>query len=902
MSTRVLLIGWDAADWKVIHPLLENNRMPVLAGFLEQGVMADIRTLEPVLSPMLWNSIGTGKRADQHGILGFIEVDPHHGGVRPVTSTSRKVKAIWNILCQNGYRTHVINWFGGHPAEPVRGVCVSDAYARDFVPPGAPWPLMPGTVHPASLAPALEQLRLRPEHIDAELLQLFVPRAAEVDQKKDHRLEAIARLLAEGFSVHAAATWAMEHEPWDFMAVYYPSIDHFSHGFMHLHPPKLDWVEQHQFDLYRDVVAAAYRLHDLMLGRLLQLAGPDTHVILVSDHGFHSDHLRPRAIPDVPAGPAIQHRSLGIFCMRGPGIRSDERIYGVNLLDVAPTILTLFDLPAGDDMEGRVLAEAFQDLPRLHRIPSWEAVPGESGMHAPGFVMAPEDAQALLRQFVALGYVEAPVEDFEKAREACERERQWNLARVYLSSGRFAAALPILEELQEQVPERGDFGLSLAHCQGVLGMLEEAAATARAAIANHLDTPAARLVLGNVEFARGQYQACLEHLLEAEKADPRLPELYLRIGAAYLKLRRWKSAERAFQHALAIDPHSALAYQGLALTRLRQKRNEEAAVAALTAVGIQHDLPLAHFWLGVALARLGRIRRAIQAFETTLSFHPPVLAAHRWLVRLYLQVPGSAAQMAAHMQAARQARRSREQSLPRLEAIQREARERAAARATSRANRPAATPLNQPDPTDSAPPASLEFTIVSGLPRSGTSLMMHMLSAAGLPVMTDAARTPDPDNPEGYYEWEEMKKVARRPEILRQAEGKVMKVVSLLLPALPRCHRYKVIFMNRPIEEVVASQRKMIDHRGVEEPGLDPQKMTQVLEQHRNTILHRLQATPTFEVFLVDYPDLVLHPQQWVPRIVEFLGHVPHPEAMAGVVRPELHRNRAAPAGNAVLQ
>lgn len=894
MSTKVLLVGWDAADWKVINSLIEDGQMPALAGLLEQGVMADIHTLEPVLSPLLWNSISTGKRADQHGILGFTEVDPRNGGVRPVTSTSRRAKAIWNILCQHGYRTHVINWFGGHPAEPVRGVSVSDAYARDFVPSGQAWPLMPGTVHPESLAVTFESLRLRPDEIDSELLRLFVPRASEIDQAKDHRLEAIARLLAECFSVHAAATWALEHDPWDFAAVYYPSIDHFSHGFMHLHPPRLDWVNPQLFDLYQDVVAGAYRLHDLMLGRLLQLAGPDTHILVVSDHGFHSDHLRPRAIPDVPAGPAVQHRPLGIFCMKGPGVRRDERIYGVNLLDVTPTILTLYGLPAADDMSGRVLAEAFEHLPSLKRIPSWDAVSGESGMHAEGFEMAPEDAQALIRQFIALGYIDEPTEDLRKAREECERERQWNLARVYLASVRYAEALPILEELHHQFPERADFALTLAHCQRALGMPEEAVATAYQAIENHRDTPAARLVLGNVEFDRGNYGACLEHLLAAEKADPCLSDLHLRIGAAYLKLRLWPSAEKALNRALEIDPHSAPAHQGLALACLRQQRNEEAIMAALTAVGIQYDLPMAHFWLGIALARLGQVERAIQAFETTLSFHPPVRAAHRWLARLYLRVPGSGARIARHLQAAREAREHGDQALAALAAIQREARERAAERARTQSPSPVSAVAAAAAGAPPDPPASLEFTIVSGLPRSGTSLMMKMLAAAGLSVMTDAERTPDQDNPEGYYEWEEIKKIGQKPEIMRQAEGKVIKVVSMLLPALPRRHRYKVIFMNRPIDEVVASHTKMIHHRGAQGSDLDPQKMMQVLEQHRNAILLRLQTSAPSQLLVVDYPDLVRQPQVWIPRIAEFLGHVPHPEAMAEVVRPDLYRNRTA--------
>jgi len=116
LAKKVLLIGWDAADWKVINPLLDQGLMPTLDQFINQGTMGNLATLRPILSPMLWNSIATGKRADKHGIHGFMEPDPQNGGVRPVTSTSRKVKAIWNILTQRGYKTHVLGWFAGHPA------------------------------------------------------------------------------------------------------------------------------------------------------------------------------------------------------------------------------------------------------------------------------------------------------------------------------------------------------------------------------------------------------------------------------------------------------------------------------------------------------------------------------------------------------------------------------------------------------------------------------------------------------------------------------------------------------------------------------------------------------------------------------------------------------------------
>jgi tetratricopeptide (TPR) repeat protein len=911
LLNRVLLIGWDAADWKVINPLIENGQLPNLSRFLEEGVMADMITLEPILSPMLWNSIATGKRADQHGILGFTEVDPASGRVRPVSSTSRTSKALWNILSQNGYRTNVVGWFGAHPAERINGACVSDALARGFPPESKPWPMLPGAVFPEALSPVLESLRVRPHEIDPAIIRLFVPRAAEIDQTqppgpdsdRPNLLPVLAKLMAECFTLHSAATYVMEHHPWDFMAAYYISIDHFSHAFMGYHPPKPDWIDQGGFDLYHDVVNSAYRFHDLMLGRLLDLAGLDTTVILASDHGFHSDHLRPREIPNIPAGPASQHRPLGIFAMKGPGIKRDERIYGVSLLDVAPTVLTLFGLPAGKDMPGRVLTEAFEIAPPLERIPTWETVEGPhpDGMHLAGYEMPSEDADLLLEQFVALGYVDEPGENFAAAREDCERERKWNLARVYTSTWRMAEALPLLEELHQMVPERSDFALTLANCQLRLGLLEEARATVHAAIENHVDTPAAQFVLGAIEYDRGDYTQSLKHLRAAEHSHAAQPEFYTRLGLTYLKLRRLPDAQAAFRRAATVNPHSPMAHQGIARVYLRQGDWENAADSALASISFHHDTPLSHLILGVALLRLERPEHAARAFETALSFHPPLGAVHRWLAMAYNRIPGRKHEAEHQRIAAREFLALRRRGFVERESLRQQARFRAydRAEAVSKA-RVEAAPIDDVPVDDGK--ARYEFVIVSGLPRSGTSLMMRMLDAAGVPVMADGQRNADIDNPEGYYEWETIRKLPRKPEILREANGKAIKVISMLLPALPRRHRYKIVFMDRPIAEVVASQVKMIRRRervtGKTGPAADPNQMAQMLGEHRETLIRQMKEAKGFELLIVDYPDLVRSPDTWVEKVHEFLG--PRwlgdggevSSSMKAVIRPDLHRNR----------
>jgi tetratricopeptide (TPR) repeat protein len=699
LAKKVLLIGWDAADWKVINPLLDQGLMPTLDGFINQGVMGNLATLRPILSPMLWNSIATGKRANKHGIHGFMEPDTQNGGIRPVSSTSRKVKAIWNILTQRGYKTHVLGWFAGHPAEPINGISVSDLYPYATAPADKPWPLPPGAVHPENLRDTFAGLRMHPGDVTEAAILPWIPRAAEIDQEKDKGLMSFAKILSENCSIHNAATWILQNEPWDFLAVYYNGIDHFCHGFMHYHPPRMEGIPEDRYEIYKDVVNGAYRFHDMMLETLLDLAGPDATVLLVSDHGFHSDHLRPRGIPAEPAGPAVQHRPFGIFCMKGPHVQQDERIYGATLLDITPTILTLFGLPVGADMDGRVLVQAFEESPQITRIPSWEQESGECGMHPSDLRMDPAAAQAVLQQFVALGYIQPPSEDQSKAVASAVREANYNLARDYLDCGRPDDALPLLEDLARNDPKQSRFQMHLAQCFLALSRRAAAKEILQALITADLNPPEAEakgeqpdalaaadrnqtpqalapeiptqteipeaaapetitaetttprdkqanprpwadLLMGVIHFEEGDMEAALASLLKAEQSDPRLPNLHLRIGETYLRQKRTDDAGRAFQQALDIDGDSPEAHLGLAMVRLRQRRNEEAAEQALLAVGLQHFLPLGHFYLGVALARLGHRQRAMLAFETSLSMLPGLVAAHRWLGALHSQPGG----------------------------------------------------------------------------------------------------------------------------------------------------------------------------------------------------------------------------------------------------------------------
>ena len=198
-----------------------------------------------------------------------------------------------------------------------------------------------------------------------------------------------------------------------------------------------------------------------MLGRLLELAGPEVTTLVMSDHGFHPDALRPSYIPAESAGPAVQHRNLGMISLHGPGIKTGETIYGASVLDVTPTLLHLFGLPVGEDMDGKVLVTALEQPGTVATIPSWDDVPGAAGTHPPGTQLDPVAASEAMKQLVALGYVAPPGDDVEKAIAEVVADLKYNLARAYDDAGRPDLSGPLFEALLAGDPGDARFARGL---------------------------------------------------------------------------------------------------------------------------------------------------------------------------------------------------------------------------------------------------------------------------------------------------------------------------------------------------------------------------------------------------------------------------------------------------------
>jgi hypothetical protein len=183
------------------------------------------------------------------------------------------------------------------------------------------------------------------------------------------------------------------------------------------------------------------------------------------------------------------------------------------------------------------------------------------------------------------------------------------------------------------------------------------------------------------------------------------------------------------------------------------------------------------------------------------------------------------------------------------------------------------------------------IVVVSGAPRSGTSLMMQMLVAGGLVALTDGERATDADNPRGYFEWEAAKQLPREPQLIAQAEGGVVKVISSLVPSLPAGFQYKVIFMLRPLEQVAASQAAMIARRGMPGASVPVAAMRSALESHVAQTISYIRRRPEMELLTVDYEAVLTDGVSRCAAIRAFVGVELDVTAMMSAVDPSLHHH-----------
>jgi tetratricopeptide (TPR) repeat protein len=692
-------------------------------------------------------------------------------------------------------------------------------------------------IHPESVINDFKDLRMYSYELTHEHILPFIPRAGQVDQEKNKGLTPAAKIISENVSVHNAATRLLRTSEWDFMAVYYDLIDHFCHAYMKFYPPKLKGINKEQYDIYKEAVIGAYRFQDMMLGRTLELIDDNTTVMVMSDHGYESGNKRLLKLPKVQAAAAMDHRQFGMFVAKGPNIKKNEKIYGLGLIDIAPTILYHYDLPVGRDMDGKVALEIFEKQDKIKFIDSWEALDGDFGEIDRIQQIDSFSDQETIDQLVELGYIEKPNESVEIAVRKTKCDLKHNLARVYLGKKDYVSAKRILDEL---IKEKEPIDVSQYYMDLVTLSIEQKdydSADSYLSTLKKLKTevkyslffPESSILLG-----KGKPLKALA-ILEKARSENREnnSELWFKIGMINFRLGKFKEANEAYEKAIEIEPDKAKFHAALAENLIELKEYEEAVDSALTSIELVKFYSKAHYVLGRALEKLGDFENAKVALETASRLTPKTF---------------------------HEAEHAIENLNEKLEF-----KDKASNRFKNN-----------------------QIVIVSGLPRSGTSLMMQMLDKGGIKALTDNKRKPDNSNPKGYYEYEPVMAIKRDNSWLANAQNNSLKVVAPLLGYLDPKYRYKVIFMNRDLNEILKSQQVMIGRN----PDTLPFSLFNSFKKQLKQVEIWKNKEPGVELLYVNYKDVLENPDAMAAKIEAFIGKKLNQEDMVKCIDKNLYRNR----------
>ena len=255
---KVLVIGWDGADWLMIRPLLEQGRLPNLARLIDRGVSGELRSVKPLLSPLIWTSMATGKHVTEHGIADFLVKDPETDALVPISSSYRKVHALWTLLGAFGLSSDVVAWWATWPAEPIVGTMVTDRVAYQLF--EVQDTSAEGKVHPASAWERLEPLLVTAEDVPYEEVQRYIAvdreelarrwESVPAGERQEDRVNHLRKILATTESYHRIALSLLEEQA-DLTMVYYEGTDTVGHLFARFLPPRMRGVSAEEVQTVR---------------------------------------------------------------------------------------------------------------------------------------------------------------------------------------------------------------------------------------------------------------------------------------------------------------------------------------------------------------------------------------------------------------------------------------------------------------------------------------------------------------------------------------------------------------------------------------------------------------------------------------------------------------------------
>ena len=653
---RVLLVGIDGADPATLDRLIAAGRLPTFARLRRESASGPLRSREPLLSPLLWTTIATGRAPQDHGVLDFVEAAPD-GHAVPVTSARRRVPALWNIATQFRLSSGFIGWYASFPVEPVRGFEVSDRVAFHQV---ASEHAAAGAAYPPALAASLAEAGSPAVDVAAVRRRFASTTDRPLTADGERRLAQLARMHATTEQYRRLALQLQRRYRPELVGVYFELIDACGHLFMEDAPPRRPQVSDDDYQAFSETVDRCYEYQDEVLADLIAMAGDDTLTLICSDHGFKSGDRRPDTPGRADDGQAaLWHLPNGLVLMHGSAVRRGAVLRNATILDITPTVLHALGVPLSHDLPGHPLLAAWIEGPLTREpartakyefvpVPAPDAAAAEAPgriaeLRALGYLTGASDvrraadhgrfAASYLNEGVAL-YVDGEQRDALRAfARAAELDPQ-NVnarafaARIHLERREYTLAEPLLDRAAALDPRSAYVRLLRANL--AIGTARWDAAERELAAAEALDRHLPMLYVQRARLldARGDPAAALDALRAAEAltdAEPLLLDILILRADAAARLGRSADADAALRRASEIASAERIA---VARADIALARNDAGTALPYLRAALDRHPESARLWtvLGAAYGRLGDLERAMDAYEHSVALEPSALA------------------------------------------------------------------------------------------------------------------------------------------------------------------------------------------------------------------------------------------------------------------------------------
>ncbi len=640
-NVKIVFVGLDSLDWQIIDPLMNAGRMPHFKKLIAHGCWARLRTIAPVLSPVVWTSIGTGREPADHGILDFIVKD-QNGQSMPISSRFRKVKAIWNIATAVGLKVGVVGWWATWPAEAVNGYVVTDKIAYQLFGLGSATgeTIQSGMVYPDSIADEIRPFVAHKKDVTMKTIRHFLNTPAGWETSHEASADDIERLnLFRGYIAQAESYRRIglelhrRYRP-DLDLVYFEAPDEVSHIFICFRPPAMPGSDQKRVTWFGPVVDRYYEECDRILGDFADCAETEgAGLVVCSDHGFKNGADRPNTDSRIGKGGAADwHRKHGILiCSGGPFVSGGKELDEASVLDVAPTVMAAMGIPIAKNFAGHVLEAAFKpDFLRAYpvrNIDSYETrlKPADATSGASASTQIDKDQ---LDALAALGYIGsgsnrkqstvAPTSDTRGETQDGSNFHN-NRGTLFLEKGMYDDAIAEFQKALSLNPAFLAAKINLSRAYRMKGDSKNAQSVLEPLLqAAHPD--------------KGVYNELARIAMDQEKNYPKAEQLF-RTGleqnpndielmnslAEFLDITgRYEEAIAVNKKCIEIDVDNEQGYNNIGNIYRRRMNPKEAEAWYRRAIKADFDFPGSYNNLGLVLQDQGRLDDAEKQYEIAL--------------------------------------------------------------------------------------------------------------------------------------------------------------------------------------------------------------------------------------------------------------------------------------------